>query len=543
MANLDLMRNIATKSAAVSKEKQTISELKSKISTWQPSLAHRLGQELENQRKLFQQNQEERRQIVRNIIHSKRDGVAKMIDDSLNIQAPQFVGHDQMESVMQQMKEILPEGAVNGYTCWDPEEIENDQHAFKVYSFLDRFVATNGGGTLPTRVINFLTDALIALVESKGHGGTVAFAFSAIPLVLLLFFPFALPAGLLVLSVFGGANGFVSRIALRKLYSIRRYMTTEYDEDLFNSDREKLLGQVEEYLQSAESEYLGKIDSVVFSPDESSLSTIKQQARADLETWKSQLLMNEQNLEHDSADLEKLQEELAREKASAKDRADNLEQMYFNEVNWEYKWPDRLLFNRRPSNAWDALLWGTDNSLSLFTDKEVLQNFVMLVTYQFVLHVNPFFAQQAVLDYKYMGGRCISLASLPSGVLTVNFGEELTKQLENITDKVHSRIDTILKTSPDLEKFNELMKTYNAPGESYLLTHVCSPSSLDDTWRSILRNGPKVGIFFKFYVLESDLKDLGKDFPVEDFPGLFKVGDSVLETTVQGVKRLLESNS
>lgn len=543
MANLDLMRNIATKSAAVSKERQTISELKSKISTWQPSLAHRLEQELENQRKSFQQNQEERRQIVRNIIQSKRDGVAKMIDDSLNIQAPQFVGHDQMESVMQQMKEILPEGAVNGYTCWDPEEIENDQHAFKVYSFLDRFVATNGGGTLPTKVINFLTDALIALVESKGHGGTVAFAFSAIPLVLLLFFPFALPAGLLVLSVFGGANGFVSRIALRKLYSIRRYMTTEYDEDLFNSDREKLLGQVEEYLQSAESEYLGKIDSAVFSPDESSLSTIKQQARADLETWKSQLLMNEQNLEHDSADLEKLQEELAREKASAKDRADNLEQMYFNEVNWEYKWPDRLLFNRRPSNAWDALLWTKDNSLYIFTDKEVLQNFVMLVTYQFVLHVNPFYAQQAVLDYKYMGGRCISLASLPSGVLTVNFGEELTKQLENITDKVHSRIDTILKTSPDLEKFNELMKTYNAPGESYLLTHVCSPSSLDDTWRSILRNGPKVGIFFKFYVLESDLKDLGKDFPVEDFPGLFKVGDNVLETTEQGVKRLLESNS
>lgn len=543
MANLDLMRNIATKSAAVSKERQTISELKSKISTWHPSLAHRLEQELEHQRKSFQQNQEERRQIVRNIIQSKRDGVAKMIDDSLNIQAPQFVGHDQMESVMQQMKEILPEGAVNGYTCWDPEEIENDQHAFKVYSFLDRFVATNGGGTLPTKVINFLTDALIALVESKGHGGTVAFAFSAIPLVLLLFFPFALPAGLLVLSVFGGANGFVSRIALRKLYSIRRYMTTEYDEDLFNSDREKLLGQVEEYLQSAESEYLGKIDSAVFSPDESSLSTIKQQARADLETWKSQLLMNEQNLEHDSADLEKLQEELAREKASAKDRADNLEQMYFNEVNWEYKWPDRLLFNRRPSNAWDALLWTKDNSLYIFTDKEVLQNFVMLVTYQFVLHVNPFYAQQAVLDYKYMGGRCISLASLPSGVLTVNFGEELTKQLENITDKVHSRIDTILKTSPDLEKFNELMKTYNAPGESYLLTHVCSPSSLDDTWRSILRNGPKVGIFFKFYVLESDLKDLGKDFPVEDFPGLFKVGDNVLETTEQGVKRLLESNS
>lgn len=543
MANLDLMRNIATKSAAVNKEKQAIAELKSKISTWQPSLDHRLEQELENQRKVFQQNQEERRQIVKNIIQSKRDGVTKMIDDSLNIQAPQFVGHDQMESVMQQMKEILPEGAVNGYTCWDPEEIENDQHAFKVYSFLDRFVATNGGGTLPTKVINFLTDALIALVESKGHGGVVALAFSAIPLVLLMFFPFALPAGLLVLSVFGGANGFVSRIALRKLYSIRRYMTTEYDEDLFNADREKLLEQVEEYLQSAESEYLSKIDAVMFSPDESSLSAIKQHARADLETWKSQLQMNEQNLEHDSADLEQLQEELAREKASAKDRADNLEQMYFNEVDWEYKWPDRLLFNRRPSNAWDALLWSKDNSLYIFSNKETLQNFVMLVTYQFVLHVNPFFAQQAVLDYKYMGGRCISLASLPSGVLTVNFGEELTKQLENITDKVHSRIDTILKTSPNLEEFNELMKTYNAPGESYLLAHVCSPTTLDDTWKSILRNGPKVGIFFKFYVLESDLKGLGKDFPIEDFPGLFKVEDNVLETTEQGVKRLLESNS
>lgn len=542
MPNLDLIRQLASKNSEMKRVQEQLKMVTTKLSSWQSRKEQELALLEKRQRAEFSENVASRKHIVDRILSEKRKGAEDIVDSAVAGGKSEFIGRDQMVSVVERMKEVLPEQLVEEYTCVG-SKLTSDTQAYKAYAFIDSFASTNGGGTLPTRVFTGLTNLLGDVTEQQGHAGAVALTIGLLPVACLVLAPFVFPTVFVGLSIFGVLNGVISAVALRKLHDVREYMADAYDEDLFCRDKENLLKQVNDFLAAVKEQEYAKIDSVEFVLDQSTLDT----CAAKYDTEKENLTTQRENLTHQiellQGDLSGLAKQQEEEQEKAHAYAEKVREEYFTKLLWKRQWVDNLVFDITPNDTIESIPWNRCNSLYTFEDTDVLQGFTQLVAFQLMLLEHPNFARQIVLDFKYLGGKVIAMAGLNPGIIDINYGEQATTKVQSIHDDVRRRVSTILQSSPNVEEFNKLMQSYGVTGESYVVVHVCGLSSITPQWLELLRNSVKVGYFFKFYLTVPELTSIGKQINIEDFKEFWSVDEHILPRSENSLKIILSKQN
>lgn len=539
MPNLDLIRRLAAKNSELARTQEQLRTVGSKLETWESRKSQELAVIRRRQLSEYESVKASKKKIVDDLIAAKRTGAEQIVDAAISSGHAEFVGKEQMVAVVEKMQEVLPENLVQGFCCADPIVFDDDRQAYKAYAFLDSFASTNGGGTLPTRIFSAITDLLGDITEQQGHAGKVALFIGVLPVVCLKVAPFLFPAVFLCIGCFGVLNGILSRMALRRLYSVREYMSETYDEDLFSKDKTNLMAQVDSFLTSVQQQEHSKIDDTPFVEDNSVLETCEARYAEE----KAKLLAQRENLNHllsvIQADLKDIEKEQEAEREKNKAFAAKVKTQYFTERSWKPQWLDNLVFDIAANDVVESIPWKKCNTLYTFTDSEPLLDFMQLVSFQLMLLEHPNFCRQVILDFKYLGGKVISMAGVSPAVISVNYGEQVESKLQSVHDDIKRRVPTVLQSSPGLEEFNALMQTYGVPGEAYVVVHVCGLSTITPQWLDMLRNGSKVGYFFKFYLTRQELLTLGKQLSLEDFKEFWEVGEHLLPRTENSVKLLI----
>ena len=83
------------------------------------------------------------------------------------------------------------------------------------------------------------------------------------------------------------------------------------------------------------------------------------------------------------------------------------------------------------------------------------------------------------------------------------------------------------------------MASFDAPGENFVVVHVFGLSAFNSQLISNMRNGGRVGFFFKFYLTVEELSEAGTKFPFDCFTEFFQVGDYPMLRTVLSLKKML----
>lgn len=493
----------------------------------------------------FVRRQEELRERVESVVARKRQAVVDMIDSFPELESKEFAGKFEIRELERHLQEVYPAEMIEDYVCMDPLELDSDEEAFRLYSGVESAVMSlSQGGGFVSRIFNGITGGLMKLTDNPSVGLRVVPAFIIAYIAGIWFAPFlflTLLAGLGVVSAFQGF--FVKRL-LRKLYSVKLYLNTSYDEDIFQKDKSDILYEVDNHLEDTKFDFLRAIDTLQFEFD----TRIDTQLEHEADIMRKRL---EQSRDLDNATLQKLKDELADlvakieelEEAERK-KAEHAFEEYMGTIKWDRTWMEHVFVDVSAENKLLMLPFAKANSCYYSRNEEQLKQFSRLVVFQALLRMHPEYASQVVLDYKYMGGELTQFLSLEGKCVRLCFTEEeLRKQLELMNNEIKARTKSILSSSPNLDEFNKLMSSYGATGEYYVIVHIFGLQNITSAMLNWFRNGPRVGYIFKFYWTVEDMEQLKDDIPLSDIEDFYEIAGNPIPRTPAAVKRIVGLDS
>lgn len=493
----------------------------------------------------FLRRQAELRSRIEAIITNKRKQAEDLIDSFPDKDVKDFAGRFEIEDLEEHLKGVYPVEMITDYVCIDPIDIADDEEAFRMYSSVENMVMslTQGGG-LSASIFNGINQVLDTVTDDPRVGMKIIPAIMMFYAVGVLFMPFLF---LTVFSVVGFASagqGFFVKGLLRKLFSVKAYLNTSYNEDIFQTDRLKLLRNVDNALEPIRKEWLAYIDSQEFKYDP------KEEVNLDkkFQVEKKRL---EQSRDLNNTSLQRLKDELAEILAKIdeledeeKKRAETARKKYLETVAWEHAWMEHAFIDVSAENKLIMMPFIKGNSCYYSKDEEELKRFSRLIAYQCMLRMHPEFATQVVLDYKYMGGELTQFLTLGGKCINIRYSEEdVRKQTEIITNEIKARTKSILSSSANLDEFNALMATYGATGEYYAIVHIFGLEALSSAMKNWFHNGPRVGYIFKFYWTVDEMQSLKDDLPLADIKDFYEISGNPIPRTAAAVKRIIGLDS
>lgn len=540
MSETELQLQLATMQKRVAELEKNITQVRSEKDGIASALADKKNQEIQRQKSVFEG--EKRRDIkkISSICESKLAEVTELVDSFTLSDIPEVAGRMEIKALEQTLSEVYPPNFVKDYKIGNLREFADEGEAYQVYVGLESRVARLHSGTFASKLFALINLTLLSIANCRGVGSKVALVFIGVVSLTFLYMPLLFVALFAGMSVCSAVYGIYVKHIFSDLTAIKAYINAEYDEDVFSSDKDEILGTVNEFLEETQAEYSDLVNAREFTPDESIFDRLDASAKKREEecSLKIEQLQNE----HDqlSAQAGALLEQLDKMIAERKEQAEKVSKFYLQTCDWKNVWLDKVFLGLSENDKIHGCALTRQNTLYISSDLDTLQRFTQLVVFQCALHMHPSVCGQIILDYKYMGSNLLQFARLPSSVCDLHYDtEELSDKVKDIVSEVRARSASILQTCTSIEDFNELMASYGAPGETYMVVHMCGLQAVNQDLRLLFKNGPKVGYYFKIYLTIEEITALSKDFPYDDIQEYGEIKEWETPRTVAQIHRIV----
>lgn len=524
----DLQLEIAKLSSKKNRLSSQVEEIKSQLAVYPEQCRKEKASAISAARKEFMQRQKNDLDLINATCNTYRSRVLEFLADMPNIDK-EFAGKYEIKSIESKLCEGYPDELVKNFVGFKQREFDEDSEAYEEYLFLERKSSSVYTGSPVSRLFSSIQNGCFSLLDSAdSHLGKVGIVASIGAFALLFVYPVVPIVALQLVGLSSFAYGFFVRSLLSSLTSIKNFLNESYDEDIFRQDSDDILKEVDKFLDYVKKIYSEDVDAREFDESSVDISSIESQYNEKTKVDNARLSSLELDIKNVDEELAKKMQALEDvEQKSAKFAEEQRESIY-KMHEWEYKWHEDIIIDITEANKVVGYKWKKCNSLYVSKDIAMLQNFSQLVSFQFATHTHPLYANQYAMDYKYMGGKFTPIARLGAPIFDLYYIEDKrSKYMERLKDEIESRCTKILSACESLDDFNELMKTYDAPGESYVIVHIFGLNALSQDLRLYLRNGAKVGYFFKLYMTTDEYKDVAKDFPVDSFSEYCVVDDKI----------------
>lgn len=472
---------------------------------------------------------------------AKRTAASELLDTFPDLGTQEFAGKYEVKDLEEHLRTIYPVSLVDDYICLNPVIFEDEQEAYKVYSQIENSVIGLRQGNFSGKVFQGLSDLLDSAADQpqigmKVVGGVIVFLVGGLVLSPFLF--------LTVFSVLGLASavqGIRVQQILRQLFSVKLFLNEAYDEDIFAADKADIMDMVDECLENAEQEYKSTVEGRVFEFDESQLEDVKKKYNLEEMRLRSQLDLQNQAYGAKQGELTKIIQKLDELAEQEKKYAEIARKKFLGSVEWKKEWLQNIFLEVTPENKVKVMPYAQGNSLYYSKDPDNLKKLSRLLVFQSIIQMHPDYCCNFVLDYKYNGGDLTQFVTVPERIVKICYSEEdLTKQSEFINNEIRSRTNNILGSCESIEEFNALMAKYDSAGEYYVVVHIFGCTALPQQLLNNIRNGPRVGYFFKFYWTVEEMQNLKDVLPLDAMLEFYEVTDNPVPRMPAVVRRLVE---
>lgn len=492
----------------------------------------------------FESKKAKRLAAIPEAIAKKREEVSALLDTFPGLETKEVAGKYEIQDLEDHLMEIYPRGLVEDYICLNPLVFEDDSEAYQVYSSVEETIIGLGQNNLAGAIFSGLSSLLDTAAENTGFGAKIALVVLAVLVGTLILSPFLFLFIFSVLGVVGAVQGIVIRGSLRKLYSVKLYLNNAYDEDIFAQDKGDIMASVDSFLVTAEEQYREAVESEVYHFDESLFQSIDKQLALDKQRLESAKDLKNQELVTRQQELEAIIKKLEELEEQERKYSELARKKFMGEITWNKEWLSQIFLDVTPEHKVKVMPFAKGNSLYYSRDINSLKNLSRLVVFQSMIQMHPDFSCSFVLDYKYNGGDVAQFVNTPKRILNVCYSEDdLQKQSEFISNEIRLRTSNILGTCQSIEDYNKLMAEYGSSGEYYVVVHIMGLNSFSSQLLSNIRNGPRVGYFYKIYCTTEELQELSEDFPLSDMQEIFEVLENPMPRTIGAVQRLLNSST
>lgn len=471
-------------------------------------------------------------------MHGKAEA---LLDTFPGLKAQEYAGKYEVKTLEAKVAEVYPKALLDSYVCPDPIEFEDEAEAYAVYTYVERKVAGLKQGSLASAMFTGLTGLMTSVCKDDGMSGKIALVVLGALGLSFIASPFLF---LTIFTVVGGAaavqGALVHRI-LRDLYSVKAFLNETYDEDIFQQDKQDIMASVDEFLDGVRDDYVARMMVKPFVMNQGVLQDLEKQSAAVQEKTKVALEGKRQLLEVKRSEANNKLTELDALKAKREGEAKAARKRYLETIDWKYEWPNQILLDVTSDLRIIGANWTQANSFYYSKTISQLQQFWQLAIYQTMLRMPPDYCGQVVLDYKYMGSNLMQFSKVSQSLLNICVDQDaIGNKIERMQEDLQGRVGNILRSCESIEQFNEMMKSYGSAGEAYVIVHICGLRAIDETLKMFLRNGPKVGYFFKLYATVEEMSEWGKDLPFDEFKEFCEIGDVITPRTSSAVRRILE---
>lgn len=529
------------KSADIDKLMATKEKLQQAISVIPGDLAKKKA-ELEKKQQLeFFEKRDTKLASIENAVAQKRTACEELLDSFPDADVKDFAGKMEVKSLEAHLKEIYPENMINTYVCFNPIIFKDEGEAFKVYRSIENMIMGLRRGNFAGSIFNGLTALLNKAAANPAIGLRVSFGVVVFIVGGLFLSPFLFIMLLSSLGFICGSHGFFVYNLLRRLYSVKAFLNESYDEDIFRADKADIMESVNDFLDEAERTYCDLVNEEKFVLNTVPLDALQKKSATEEKRLKAQRDLVEQQLLVAQKELEDILTKIEELMEQEKKFADRARAEYLGKIDWQPKWMELAFLDVTQEHKVKAMPFNKGNSLYYSKDIDKLRQLSRLLVYQSMIKMHPDFACTMVLDYKYNGGDLTQFVTVPERLVKICYiDEDLTKQSELISNKIRSRTNTILGSCQSIEEYNELMASFSVPGEYYVIVHVFGISNLNNQWLNNIRNGTRVGFFFKFYCTLEELSALNDVFPYSDIMNIFEVTENPIPRGMGALQRALD---
>lgn len=492
-------------------------------------------------RKEFEAKNQADCQAIEEATVTRRESVEELIDSFPGMEAREIAGRFEIRELEDHLMTVYPPDLIADYVCLNPIEIADDTEAYTLYTSVEGMVAGLQRGNISASIFSALSNMMNKAADIPEVGmkaGLIVFGFI---LLTLFISPFTLLTVFSILGITSAVHGAFVRRLLRRLYSVKLYLNESYDEDVFVEDKGDILASVDSFFDEVKAEALEEIASRVFSVDDNDLQEIDKAAELETTRLQSQMDLKKQQLETCRQGLAKVLEQLDELAEADKKRAEAARQEYLGSIQWKDEWMSQMFVEVTSENQIKGFNYAKGNSLYYGRDIEKLKQFSRLIMAQTLLHMSPNIVSNIVLDYKYNGGSLTQFSRVAQRCCKLCFSDaDIEKQESSITLRIRTRTNNILSTCESIEAYNEIMAQYNSPGEYYVVVHVFGISKLTTQFVNNILNGPRVGVFYKFYLTSDELVELKSVFPLDSMIDFFEVMENPIPRHPRQVRRLFD---
>lgn len=493
------------------------------------------AQQLFNKRKTDQLAQ------IKACCAAKRVAASNLLDTFPDLGTKEFAGKYEIKDLEEHLRTIYPTALIDNYICLNPITFDDEQEAYRVYSRIENSVIGLRQGNFSGMVFQGLSDLLNSAADQpqigmKVVGGVLVFIAGG-----LILSPF------LFLSVFAGlglasaVQGLHVQHILRQLFSIKLFLNNAYDEDIFAADKADIMDMVDDFLANAEQEYSEAVEGRVFTFDEAQLEDVKKKYNLEEMRLRSQLDLQNQAYGAKQEELARIIQRIDELTEQEKKYAEIARKKFLGTVEWKKEWLQNIFLEVTAENKVKVMPYAQGNTLYYSKDPDNLKKLSRLVVFQAMIQMHPDYCCNFVLDYKYNGGELIQFVTAPERIVKICYSEEdLTKQTEFINNEIRARTNNILGSCESIEDFNALMAEYNASGEYYVVVHIFGCTALPSQLLNNIRNGPRVGYFFKFYWTVDEMKDIADVLPLDAMTEFYEVLENPIPRMPAVVRRAIE---
>ena len=534
----DLQLQLATMQQNISTMEAELRSLQSQLDNVDASKMAEKDQAMSKARNAFEASRTAQLQAIARACSKKRDDTSALLNTFPDLQTKEYAGKYELKDVEKKLSEVYPRALIENYTCPAPITFETEGEAYNAYASCQRAATgmkSDSAGGLFDAVVSILS---AASDKAGSVGKMVALLVGGLGVL-------AVVSPMLFITIYGciavcaAARGLYSSHVFRNMYSVKLFLNNAYDEDIFLEDKERIMEFVDSFLEETKQEYEAAVKAQRFTMNPNILREIDERAAAKKSQLSATISMRSQQLESERKKFEELGKRFAALSEQYKTSADQLKESALKKRAWKHEWLESILLDVTEQYTKICCKNSKCNTLYYCKDIETLQNLGHNILYQNLLAMHPTFAGQVVIDYKYNGGKLIPYSPLKKIIVDVcTSPEDIEKRVDRLDKDVRARCKNILTSCPDLDAFNKLMATYDSPGEAYSIVHVYGIKSFNEAWLQFIRNGPKVGVFFKFYLTTAELQELAKDFPYELFGEMYEYTNRMNERTKEMIQKL-----
>lgn len=515
------------------KAEKRLAEITSEVSNAEQKLQEliqsqeaKINNLLEEQQNIFAKKQNDVLMRIQSAIQEQKQAVSEIVERNLEDDIAAVDNMIEESGAITSIYAVLTEEQIQAYEPFDRTSIASEEELERAIKKLAKMSAKL------SKQINYsslfsLIQKVKAPIEEEEKEGQKYLAYLLILFVTVSMMIFASSALLFIYTLLGIYSYVQSRkIAnVLNLYdSIIQYCENDTLKEKKESVSDFISESTDSFFYEVENEYSDIVKSKKFKADEKELTALKNALKSEIENAKTNVLQLKEEYSLCQKEVSRIQAELEKQEQEKLKNLEEIEKFYldYSKVHWEKKLLENIYLGRGKKNEPTLLPIEKNNTLYLSDESNNLFDFARLFILQMLMHVNPDYLIQIVLDYKYMGGNLQPFLALPNRCLSLFMEQDkITEKITSMQEEIFARNSNILKSVNSIEDFNNLMATYHATGESYVFVHIFGLQTLNDTLKHFLRNGPKVGYFFNIYLTMEEFKALHSEEIMENIENYY----------------------